>query len=238
MPGEIVDGDKRDIARQSNTTKRAITLTIFQAVELFSSLEFPRSKRSVQRFCEQGHLDCVRIKGARGDQFFINRESIERYAEELRQIEADASITAEPRHDAPSRMRATARQSAPPCRSLSLSRPHPPSSPSETNAQRSSPAPGREPKSPHRQSREGAGDQFHHGTGEGEGPAASRHELPARRRRDCASRNWRRRRCTTTTRHSAPEPIDAIVTEPEKPAPASAPIAPEPRRSVFGRLFG
>src|SRR5205823_1536779 len=67
--------------------------------------------RSVQRFCKQGHLDCVSIKGARGDQFFINRESVERYAEELRQIDAVASIGAEPRHDAP--QRAVARNSAP-----------------------------------------------------------------------------------------------------------------------------
>jgi 3-oxoacyl-ACP reductase-like protein len=53
----------------------------------------------------------VRIRGARGDQFFINRESIERYAKELRQIEAVASITAEPRHAAP--QHDTARYSAP-----------------------------------------------------------------------------------------------------------------------------
>jgi hypothetical protein len=65
-------------------------LTIADAVELFAQLGTPRSKRSVQRFCEQGHLDCVRIKGPRGDQFFINRESVMRYAEELRQIEAIA----------------------------------------------------------------------------------------------------------------------------------------------------
>ncbi len=86
-------------------------LTIPQAVELFAELGVPRSKRSVQRFCEQGHLDCVRIKGARGDQFFINRESVERYAVELRQIDAVASISAEPRHDAP--QHDAARSSAP-----------------------------------------------------------------------------------------------------------------------------
>lgn len=46
-------------------------------------------------------MDCVRIKGARGDQFFINRESVEHYAEELRQIEAVATIGAAAGHDAP-----------------------------------------------------------------------------------------------------------------------------------------
>ncbi len=102
-----------EVARQSappNYDRARHPLTIFQAVDLFAELGVPRSKRSVQRFCKQGHLDCVSIKGARGDQFFINRESVERYAEELRQIDAVASIAAEPRHDAP--QRAVARNSA------------------------------------------------------------------------------------------------------------------------------
>jgi hypothetical protein len=113
MEGEITD---HDIARSSAPHERDTArhpLTIVQAVELFAELGVPRSKRSVQRFCEQGHLDCVRIKGARGDQFFINRESIERYAEELRQIEAVATISVEPRHDTATQ-RAEARYSAPP----------------------------------------------------------------------------------------------------------------------------
>src|SRR5215211_1391779 len=103
-----------DIARSSapvDYDKARHPLTIADAVELFAQLGTPRSKRSVQRFCEQGHLDCVRIKGARGDQFFINSESVERYAEELRQIEAVAAMIDDARHDAP--QRAIARNSAP-----------------------------------------------------------------------------------------------------------------------------
>ena len=53
----------------------------------------------------------MRIKGPRGDQFFINRESVARYAEELRQIEAIAALGDEARHDAP--QHAAARNSAP-----------------------------------------------------------------------------------------------------------------------------
>src|SRR6266550_6278417 len=94
---------ERDTARHS--------LTIRQASQLFADLGVPRAPRSVQRFCEHGYLDCVRVKGAKGDQFFINRQSVERYAEELRQIEAIASIGAEERQDAP--QRDIARNSAP-----------------------------------------------------------------------------------------------------------------------------
>src|ERR687893_384153 len=92
MEAEIIESDA---ARSSAPVdyKARHPLTIADAVELFAQLGTPRSKRSVQRFCEQEHLDCVRIKGPRGDQFFINRESVARYAEELRQIEAISRAT-------------------------------------------------------------------------------------------------------------------------------------------------
>src|SRR5919107_1815047 len=111
MEEEILNSD---IARSSASVdydKARHPLTIADAVELFAQLGTPRSKRSVHRFCEQGHLDCVRIKGPRGDQFFISRESVVRYAEELRQIEAVAALSDEARHDAPQHV--AARNSAP-----------------------------------------------------------------------------------------------------------------------------
>src|SRR5215218_5146740 len=111
MESEIINNDAARNSAPIDYDKARHPLTIADAVELFAQLGTPRSKRSVQRFCEQGHLDCVRIKGPRGDQFFINRESVERYAEELRQIEAIASLGDDARHDAP--QHAVARNSAP-----------------------------------------------------------------------------------------------------------------------------
>jgi hypothetical protein len=111
MEGEIIDGDAARSSAPVDYDKARHPLTIADAVELFAQLGTPRSKRSVQRFCEQGHLDCVRIRGPRGDQFFISRESVVRYAEELRQIDAIASLGDEARHDVP--QHAAARISAP-----------------------------------------------------------------------------------------------------------------------------
>src|SRR4051794_33622019 len=111
MEGEILTSDAARSSAPVDYDKARHPLTIIDAVELFAQLGTPRSKRSVQRFCEQGHLDCVRIKGPRGDQFFISHESVERYAEELRQIEAVASLSDEARHDAPQHV--AARNSAP-----------------------------------------------------------------------------------------------------------------------------
>src|SRR5216684_3209986 len=69
----------RDSAPERDTVRHS--LTIRQASQLFAELGVPRAPRSVQRFCEHGYLDCVRVKGAKGDQFFVNRQSVERYAE-------------------------------------------------------------------------------------------------------------------------------------------------------------
>ena len=98
------DAPERDAARHS--------LTIKQASQLFADLQAPRAPRSVQRFCDVGYLDCVRVRGAKGDRFFVSRVSVEKYAEELRQISAIASIGAEARTDALERDEA--RQSTPP----------------------------------------------------------------------------------------------------------------------------
>src|SRR4051794_27276434 len=111
MEAEILISDTARSSAPVDYDKARHPLTIADAVELFAQLGTPRSKRSVQRFCEQGHLDCVRIKGPRGDQFFISRESVERYAEELRQIEAVAALSDEARHYAP--QHAAARFSTP-----------------------------------------------------------------------------------------------------------------------------
>lgn len=98
------DAPERDTARHS--------LTIKQASQLFADLRAPRAPRSVQRFCDAGYLDCVRVRGAKGDRYFVSRTSVEKYAEELRQISAIASIGVEARNGAPGRDEA--RQSAPP----------------------------------------------------------------------------------------------------------------------------
>ena len=98
------DAPERDTARHS--------LTVKQASELFADLQAPRAPRSVQRFCDAGYLDCVKIRGAKGDRYFVGRPSVEKYAEELRQISAIASIGVEARNDAPERDEA--RQGAPP----------------------------------------------------------------------------------------------------------------------------
>lgn len=87
------DAPRRDMSRH--------TLTIRQAADLFASLGVPRSPRSVQRFCELKHLDCIRVQGERTERYFIDPLSVTRYAKELKQLESISQLGNDtPRHDA------------------------------------------------------------------------------------------------------------------------------------------
>jgi hypothetical protein len=244
MPGEIADSDTARHSAPLEYDKARHSLAIPQAVELFNQLGTPRSKRSVQRFCEQGHLDSVRIRGSRGDQFFINRESVERYAEELRQIDAVASIAAETRHAAP--QRAIAGHSAPeraiPLEPVAVA-PAPAAEPErdesaaiieqlrDANLNLRIDNRGKEQAINFITTQVREKDQHLQDMSYRLGAAETRlAQLEAPKVHDDAPRQ------------SAPEPVDAIVTEPATPEPSSTPtptpITPEPRRSIFGRLFG
>jgi hypothetical protein len=90
------DAPQRDMSRH--------TLTIKQAADLLASFGVPRAPRSVQRFCELGSIDCLRVKGEKTERYFIDPLSVERYAQELRQLENISQIGSDvTRHDASQR---------------------------------------------------------------------------------------------------------------------------------------
>jgi hypothetical protein len=89
--------DDATAARGSAQEREAarFDITIRQASLLFAEFGVPRSPRSVQGFCKDGHIESIRVKGPTGDRYFISRDSIERYATELKQIDEVAKIGAE-----------------------------------------------------------------------------------------------------------------------------------------------
>jgi hypothetical protein len=251
MEAEITDSDTARNSAPVDYDKARHPLTIADAVELFAQLGTPRSKRSVQRFCEQGHLDCVRIKGPRGDQFFINRESVVRYAEELRQIEAVASLSDDARHDAPQHV--AARFSAPE---------------RDTPVEAAVPAPRREPDEADavRQLKDenlnlridnrakefaigelnrrlnedrdkfvGAMQDMSYKLGAAETRLA---QIEAPKTDDDAARHSMPERDTERAEHAI-TPTSTPATMPDETAPTTPAetATPEPRRSFFGRLF-
>lgn len=87
-----LDASRRDASRH--------TLTIKQAAELFAKHNVPRSPRSIQRFCDHENIDCIRVKGDKTERYFVDPVSVERYAQELKQLENISHIGAEvTRHD-------------------------------------------------------------------------------------------------------------------------------------------
>jgi hypothetical protein len=94
MSGEIhTHASARDSAQERESVRH--NLTIKTASALFATFGVPRSPRSVQGFCKDGHIDCIRAKGPSGDRYFINQKSVEQYATELKQIEVVGKIASD-----------------------------------------------------------------------------------------------------------------------------------------------
>ena len=87
----IINEAARDSAQEREPARHE--LTVKAASALFAESGVPRSPRSVQGFCKDGHIDCIRVKGPNGDRYFVNRQSVERYATELKQIDEVGKIS-------------------------------------------------------------------------------------------------------------------------------------------------
>ena len=77
-----------DLSRQDATTPDSeYTLTIDEALERYDHAGHPRTARSVQRYCANGHLDCRRIETQFGEKYLVSPASVAKhiaYIEEVR----------------------------------------------------------------------------------------------------------------------------------------------------------
>jgi hypothetical protein len=93
-----------DQPRQAATTPDSeFTLTIDEAALLYERAGLPRTPRSIQRYCEKGHLDSRRIETVYGEKYLITPASVIKhiaYIEEVRQVATGRDKT---RHAATSR---------------------------------------------------------------------------------------------------------------------------------------
>lgn len=63
------------------------SLTIEDAVLMFQEAGLPRTKRSIQKACKRGHLDCTLSDTDTGQRYFITEDSVRRRIDELNQID-------------------------------------------------------------------------------------------------------------------------------------------------------
>src|SRR4051794_32976379 len=65
--------------------KARFTLTVKEASEMFAEADVPRSTRAITRYCKQGELKYVVVDTEKNSKFLIDKTSVERRIEQLRQ---------------------------------------------------------------------------------------------------------------------------------------------------------
>lgn len=77
--------DEPELAEAGHESPPRYSLTIAEAREMFRAAGVPRSRRTLNRFCERDELDCVLADSQVGGKYLIDRRSVEIKITELRQ---------------------------------------------------------------------------------------------------------------------------------------------------------
>ena len=99
------DAPQRDDPHQAAEVSDAnhFTLTVDQVAAKFEDEGLPRSSRTIQRYCQKGHLSCSRVDTEIAEMYYIDPNSVDRRIKELKQLEMVTRAPGVSRHDAPSR---------------------------------------------------------------------------------------------------------------------------------------
>ena len=91
--------DTEDVVWQDSTT---YSMSLPQVYARFVEADLDRSLRTLQRYCEQGHLRAAKYPTETGAVWYVDPESVETKIKEIRQVqEATLHRSAAPRPDTP-----------------------------------------------------------------------------------------------------------------------------------------
>jgi hypothetical protein len=76
----------RPVATDPDEVRQRYTLPLAEVATRFEAAGFPRSTRSLQRYCGAGKLDCLKEITPTGDAYFVDAQSVARAIAELRQL--------------------------------------------------------------------------------------------------------------------------------------------------------
>jgi hypothetical protein len=79
------------------------SLSIDDVIALYASAGLPRDRRTIQRYCAAGKLDCHKIEIPYGDQYVITPASVERHVAYIKEVRPAQVSRGEPRSVATSR---------------------------------------------------------------------------------------------------------------------------------------
>jgi hypothetical protein len=90
-----------DLSRQAATsTDSDFTLTTDEAVQRYARAGLPRTPRSIQRYCDKGHLDCRRIETPFGEKYLITSASVDKHIAYIEEVRLAATSRDPSRQDA------------------------------------------------------------------------------------------------------------------------------------------
>src|SRR3954454_20545145 len=96
------DENNVDMSRHVETEmdKARFTLIVKESSEIFAEAGVPRSTRAITRYCKQGELEYVVVDTEKNSKFLIDKTSVERRIEQLRQsvLFAEEEKQEVPRH--------------------------------------------------------------------------------------------------------------------------------------------
>ncbi|WP_294538196.1 hypothetical protein [uncultured Rhodoblastus sp.] len=75
-----------DQPRQVATSPEDYSLTIEDAALRYEHAGHPRTIRSIQRYCAQGHLDCLRQETQFGEKYLITAASVARHISQIEEV--------------------------------------------------------------------------------------------------------------------------------------------------------
>lgn len=75
-----------DPLRQVATSPDDYSLTIEEAALRYEHAGHPRTTRSIQRYCAQGHLDCLRQETPFGEKYLITPASVARHIAQIEEV--------------------------------------------------------------------------------------------------------------------------------------------------------
>lgn len=84
-----MDNDIRDMTRFDATNDDSqYSLTIEEVAQRYQGAGFPRSIRTLQRYCASQHLDSIKAPTQMGDIYLVTPDSVARHVAELEQVMA------------------------------------------------------------------------------------------------------------------------------------------------------
>jgi hypothetical protein len=97
----IIGSMTDDMSRQDATSPDSdFTLTTDEAVQRYARAGLPRTPRSIQRYCDKGHLDCRRIETPFGEKYLITPASVDKHIAYIEEVRLAATSRDVPRQDA------------------------------------------------------------------------------------------------------------------------------------------